>query len=349
MIMSQLIESHLNSDFIGDQCAPQDQNFSALNSLIGQNEELSLKLRFQIRKNLQFESDNLELNKKNRSLSEKIILLEEQILILRQKESVLFEKISVNESALQEQEQLKNVIEKQNSEIERHVRYQEKIRVQIKPYIQKLKTIATQAHVETQDLKESLEKKESHLSKLKEQIIAIRSEVSRLENDHENQIRELKMHLEKEKQAFAHNLEEVKLLNLELQKKAALVDVAHFKQNESENQFILFKAGTEKLIEEKRTENTKLIAELSRLLPEHQNFMELTGNLQTQLESVKANLSQSQGHNQFLEKQIQILRQQWNDKTNECEKLKLQLQSLESLNQDLTLRLNRARKGQPTL
>jgi hypothetical protein len=50
-----------------------------------------------------------------------------------------------------------------------------------------------------------------------------------------------------------------------------------------------------------------------------------------------------------LEKQLQLLREQWTDKLNECEKLKLQLSSLESLNQDLTKRLNLARKGQPTL
>lgn len=347
--MSHIIDAQLEMDFRETSEKLNVEGLDTLNSLIRQNEELSSKLRAQMRKTMQFESENVELTKKIRATNEKLALLEEQILILRQKESSLLEKIEQGTQALARESQLEGVIQEQQSVIERHLRYQEKIRTQVKPYIQQLKKIASEAHHSAQQKSEIIMNQESQIQKLKDQIEALQFDYTQLQKTHDLQIHELKAHFEKERNHLRHEFEELKLRNQELQKKATLVDIAHFRQNELENQLIATKAQYEEKIEQLRLENTKILSELSKLLPENQYLKQN----QTQLENKINALNIKEQHNMSLvatlEKQLQLLREQWTDKLNECEKLKLQLSSLESLNQDLTKRLNLARKGQPTL
>jgi len=62
--MSHIINSQLEMDFHEQSEKLNLEGLDTLNSLIKQNEELSSKLRAQIRKTLQFESENIELTKK---------------------------------------------------------------------------------------------------------------------------------------------------------------------------------------------------------------------------------------------------------------------------------------------
>jgi len=276
-------------------------------------------------------------------------LLEEQILILRQKESSILEKIEQGNQALALVSQLERVIQEQQSVIERHLRYQEKIRNQVKPYIQQLKKIASDAHHASQHKSQIISDRENQIKELKDQIDHILEDNKQLKKTHELQIHELKAHFEKERNYLRHEFEELRLHNQELQKKAALVEIAHFRQNELENELIATKAQYEEKLEHLRIENTKILSELSKLLPENQHLKETQVELQNKIEVLKSKELHQTSLVSTLEKQLQILREQWTDKSTECEKLKLQLSSLEALNQDLTNRLNLARKGQPAL
>jgi chromosome segregation ATPase len=336
-----MLDPVLNVDFMEKKNDDSSQ-FESLNALIAHNEELSAKLRAQIRKTAQFEAEIKELTKKNLALTDRMALLEEQILILRQKEGALYERIESGKQALANQAHLENEIQKLKSQIERHLRYQERIRTQVKPYIQNLKSIATESYQKNLALKETLNQKEAQISNLNEQVLRLQSEISHLKSEHDLQIKELKSHFKKERESFYHTLEEFKLENQELQKKATLVDIAHFRQNELENQLIALKAEADQKIEELRLKNAKLLSEISKMIPENQSLNQKVTELESQLEALKTNLNHSQSLNSSLEKQIQLLREEWSDKNSECEKLRLQLQALESLNLDLTNGLNLA-------
>lgn len=355
--MSHLLESRIDLDFCNSQSTDEPYQSpksvqgqsQTLEDLIQQNEDISSKLRSQLRKTAQFEEATLELNTKLLNLTNQHHLLEEQLLIMRQKEQALNEKIQSAAHTVKQNEQLKSIIQDQNAAIQRHLRYQEKIKNQIKPYIKQLKEVATASHAEVTRLVDTLNQKEIQITKLTQHLEAIKSDVTQLSTQHTAQLEHLKAHFESEKQKLNHRIEELNLTNQELQKKAHLVDIAHFRQNELENQLIAEKAKHQKSIEDHRLENSRLLSEITKIQPENTTLRQDKQNLNTKLETTQANLLQSQSQAITLEKQLQVLREQWTDKSSECDKLRLQIKSLESLNQDLTHRLNLARKGQASL
>jgi chromosome segregation ATPase len=336
--------SELDLNFIENP----SQSFS-LDSLIKQNEELSAQYRAQIRTLAQREQEQEQLQKNLQVYQEKQCLLEEQILILRHKESSLFDKIQEAQEIKQHFDSLKNLIIQQKAALERHNRYQEKIKTHIKPYIKQLKDIASSTRNEKVKLTELLHTKESLIQKLRSQLELIKQDLNSLKREHEIQIQELKSYLEKERAQWAQVIEDMTLTQKSLQKKATLVDIAHFRQNELENQLIVNQAQSADKIEALQTDNTKLLSELAKLKPENLHLKEALQTSEKKYHLLQNQYDQKQSDFSSLQQQRDILRQQWQEKNDLCQQLQLQLTSLESLNSDLSLKLNEARKGLPTL
>ena len=118
------------------------QRVQSLQSLLQQNEDLSIRLKFSIQKMAELEDNNNQTLTDNRKLQNTIQALNDQLLIWKEKERLWQERFNKSEFQLAELRQSFPDIQDLRSELSRYHRYHEKVKTQIKPYIQQLKDYA---------------------------------------------------------------------------------------------------------------------------------------------------------------------------------------------------------------
>ncbi len=319
---------------------PDDLLSSTLNSLILQNEDLNAKYLVAIKKNAFSEALALSAQKNLSELEKRNSILEEQLLLSTEKEKSWMKRLEQARNKIAEHTPAQEELEKAKKQILRYQRYQTRIKNQVAPYVQDLKSYAHNLKNKYLQIEQSLTLKDTQISKIKEEFLQLNDTLTRVQQQTSEYKKQLLEAYNKDKQSFIALIEELKLDNKALQEKSKNVDLAYFRQNELENQLLKTRRELSETNEQLKIELSsksqvleKTRVELSALSFQNQELIKLHSACK------QTNHQQEIQLQQFTD-QLSQLRIQWKDKIQDYEKLLDQKNSLDKINQDLAKKLN---------
>lgn len=323
---------------------------STVENLLSQNEDLMARLKVALRRLSSLESDNqrlLQISEEARHLS---AISEDKAMILKEKDQawklkadfyqnekeILREKLKVYEEKLQSNQ----------SEIARHKKYQEKIRTQVKPHLLQLKEYARGLELKATVLEENIVRRDAQLLEVREQI----SEV--VKNSRQQvELAEARSHdvvesYEESLNSLREQLQTATAARQDLETKVARLRRTEQRCDEMENENIELRRSKEEL-------STRLESEVQGLQTRLETYTRDNARLKIESEDLRAKALSDHDRLKFLDRQnldlqaqLESLRFLWSSRSEESEKLKLALSSLEKINVDLSAKLQEMRESQ---
>jgi len=302
------------------------QRSQALQSVINQNEDLMARLKLATIRTGDLESQLEAAEVHLKSLQKERSHLKEQILILKEKESIFRER---TEGALQKGEDLKEEnfellqrLEKVERAFRRLFKYREKVKTQL-PQLKVLRKKSNRLTEINGHLKVQVEDLGNRLQQIHSEMSA--SHASLVE-DYETQIQDLQSRLaEAEKKAgdrdqLKKSQVEFENRSIELERELAHVKGVYSKESHSLKVDVEhFRKQTKELIVQCETVKSQLATKANEL----SEALNQGGKLSDQVES------------------LQIL---WKEKQEDFERSEEKNRSLQKLNQDISMKLNEARR-----
>jgi len=322
---------------------------SSVEALISQNEDLAARLKVSLRRLSVVENENEalriiehEFKTENSSLSDQLLIWKEKETYWQQKNLKLETQMEALRSRFPELEQMEE-------KIERYQKYHEKIKTQVKPYIHQLKSFAQNLTSEVRRLTLEIEAKDASVRTMEGQlrdweqiaqseILHLTEEMSRqAENFAQEQARLTLQLAEKEEQIQ------------QLTTKSLRLNASLLKIDELENTLIALHHAKDK--SEATLQQNQEVArqEIHQIRKDHLEMRLELEDLRKKEMLRSEELKKQTERNLQLEEQLVSLRFIWKSKSDESNELSLRLESLEKLNQELSHRLNRARKGEASL
>lgn len=320
---------------------PEEHTLHAsVETALAQNEDLMARLKVTLRRLTNTENENIELKKSLATMSRRLNSVDDDRQVWKERENQLVEQLRAFEVRVLSQKSMAKEMMDLKERLSRFKKYQEKIRVQVKPFVQNLKNYADSLVREVQELHSELTRKESDVAELEEKNFNLESELREIHEQHALQIQRLTSENEKER---SQSLADLTLAQQELQRtlnKATQYDEMRAREDELENTLVAVRREREASLSELRAREQDLLKELG-----HSKIKII--ELQTQQGSLSEKNQIAEGERQRLESQVQNLQEQmvslrfmWNSQSAEMEKLRASQNSLEKLNSELSRQLN---------
>lgn len=355
---------------------------STVEALLAQNEDLMARLKVTLRRLTSLENENEQLRAVEQEIRLQNVSLSDQLLVWKEKEHFWHQKNAKLESQMTSIRERFPELEQMEEKLERYKKYHEKVRTQVKPYIQQLKAFAQSLTLEIRKLTAEIEEKEVRRVDIEKRLRALRAEVDDELRRQDEQNRQLVQIFENEKDNLRTEAFELRVLNQDLQKKLEILseeflartnalteelqiqreeltkeiqvraqkaETAQMRQDELENMLIALRRSKEEAEAVHRIEmqaRQQEIQELRKLSFEDDVRIK---DVSSKLKTAQEEASRQSSRADQLEEQLTSLRYLWTNKCEEAEKLQVTVQSLEKLNQELSHRLNQARKGEASL
>ncbi len=289
---------------------------STVEALIAQNEDLSARLKVSLRKLSVLETEKEKLSNQLESLRQQFNLLDDQIQILQEKDASWKKKW---DQILKEREgqehrilHLQQLLENAATAEARFRKYQEKIKTQVKPYVQSLKSFCEEIKIQNQQLQSKADEKEPLCNNLQFQILEVHESWNQFKQNQEQRLQTTIRSSETAQQNLQTLLQDLTDKNASLARRNFQLENAQNQVNELENQVIALQRNNEILQTEASAKNDAV---------ELRKSLERT--TQDQLE------------------QIDNLRRLWKSKDEEAQQYKLRFQALEKLNLELSKALQK--------
>ncbi len=328
---------------------------STVENLISQNEDLMARLTVALRRLSILELENQKINDEANRFRMSQSATADQILIFKEKDNIWKSKLTFLEKqtevsaekvrAYAEQfKSLNDKIARSEAELERHRKYQERIKNQVKPYISQLKEYARAQDVKNQELTQEIEKREAQARDLRHQMIDV-TKHSRLQVEmsekkkveltgfYEDQLSRLKS----EVGLLQENQRDLELRSIKLSK-------ALERQDQLENELVEMGRSKEDMRVRLDKEVNRLQERVGELSRHNQKLGIEHADLQVRVVDEQKRVTQLSGENSQLHEQIESLRYMWTAKNEEADKLKSALSSLEKLNLELSQKINDLRQ-----
>ena len=324
-------------------------NSTTVEALLSQNEDLMARLKVTLRRLNTLETENEALQKNESNLETQNVSLTDQLLVWKEKENFWHNKIQKLDDEMRAVRARFPDFEDMERQLERYKKYHDKIRSQVKPYIQQLKSFAQNLALEIRKLNSEIEQKELRRQDLERRVQQVRNQVEEQMGLQNEQTRQLTEIYEKEKEKMSNEISELRRINTHLEARAVQLDSALLRQDELENTVIALRRAKEEsdrvLQTESKSRDQELQEKRSQVIEIGCQIKDLEAKLKLAQEE-----SERQSHrSDQMTEQLTSLRYLWTSKCEETEKLRASLQSLEKLNHELSQRLNQARKGEATL
>lgn len=338
--------SSMHSDSPSEPYVSKDLLKSAtIENLISQNEEMMTRQRVTLRRLATLEDLNQELQNENFQAKNQILNYADQVQVLKEKDGAWKAKVDELEAEKEKLALIAKEYENIQVEIERHRKYHDKIKYQVKPYIQSLKvsrdlaqkeldTIRNQIHLKDTQVKEMREQMKEVLRQAKNQVDDMQRQKQGLVEHFENQIQSLKddkAHLEK---SF-HDLKN-KLHNMAnaLEKKAEL-----------ENRVIELDRSKQEMKSQLEAETLRLQGRVNELESLKTRFEIENEDLKNHIQSEHTSRLRMEEEVIQLRRQMESLRFMWNQKNEESERQRKSLEALEKLNYSLSQKIEEVRNS----
>lgn len=342
--------SHLN--FTQEPTANQDYSqiprdilkSTTVENLISQNEDLMSRLKVALRRLSTLELDNQKLSEESQSARMAQSALTDQVSVLKEKDFLWKTKIDQFEDergvqtekvkALQEQ------LQKAMADLERHQKYHDRIRTQVKPYLSQLKEYSKTQEAKNRTLQKEIEQRETQLHDIRHQMVELtknsRSQVSLQEKKMHEMTSFYEAQLEKMQGEMRFLRDQV----TELETKSVQLTKALERQDHLENELVEVTRSKEDQKNRLDREAIRLQERANELTRHNQRLGIEHADLQLRVLEDSEKIQTLERQNTQLIEQLESLRYMWTAKNEECDKTKSALQSLEKLNLELSQKIN---------
>ncbi|MEK6774005.1 MAG: hypothetical protein AABY64_08695 [Bdellovibrionota bacterium] len=350
--------SHL--DFNNESPAePQANAFnfrksSSFETLLEQNEETLTRLKISLRKQSRLEEEIQKFQSEIQRLTELNQSLTDQNYVFRENDGDWKVQSSQYEQTLQTQQEkiviLTSQVERNQSELQRHQKYHEKIRNQVRPYLQQLKEYA-------HSLEEQLERAEKQHTQKELQVRELKAQMAELTKNTKIQVENMGRQHHESLDSYEHQIqtlnEELKSLKAEAESlvlKNFKLQRSFDRQVELENQLIELSRAKDLMKQQLESEVLRIQEKNNELYRENQKLSIEHADLKHRVLSDTERIKEFDKNQYDLQHQLESLRYVWHAKNEESEKLKIALQALEKLNLDLSLKIQELRSSSsPTM
>lgn len=321
---------------------------STVEGLISQNEDLMARLKVSLRRLSLLELENQKLSEETQRARTAQASVGDQILIWKEKDGMWKQKIDQLEREKEIQgEKLKALNSKvlnMTADLNRHVKYHERIKTQVKPYISELKQYAETQDIKIQQLENSLAKKEGQMRDLRHQIIEVTKNSRYQVEVSEKKAQDLVHFYEGQVQNLTQEVAQLNQIQQELEAKSLKLHTALEQQDILENQLVTLRRSKDELRDRLSEEMGRQQERVSELTRQNQKLGVEHADLQIRVVEDQEKVQRLEKENFQLKEQLESLRYMWNAKNDEHEKLKAAASALERLNLELSQKLNSQRR-----
>jgi chromosome segregation ATPase len=325
---------------------------STVENLISQNDDLMTRLKLSLRRLATLENENHKLADEAQKARMSQSAVADQMMIFKEKDQLWKQKLTQAEKDrdihVEKTRGLQTKVEKLANEVERYHKYHDRIKNQVKPYIQQLKEYSRALESKNQALNADHQRAEAQISDLRHQIVEV-TKNSKLQIElREKSAHEMVQYYEQQVQTQAQELKKLEDLNKDLEIKALRLNKSLEKQDELENQLVETMRSKEEIKTRLEQEIVRLQDKASDLHRSNTRYELEQADLRDLAMSNEIAIKNLQKENVDLTQQLDSLRYMWNAKVEETEKTRAALQSLERLNVDLSQKVNELRSAQAT-
>ncbi len=317
---------------------------ATVETLISQTEDLSARLKVQIRRNAVMERRALELEESAKAQEKQFSSLQQQHEILIEKESSHLEKIKTLEEHCSEQKKEIELLE---------IRYSEQSQIHHKESTDTTTRIA-QLEQQVTDLSRLLPLEKENF-KLSDENSFFKTKIEELAQNlqsKENEIRSFREHIIKMESIINEKTSEIS----DIKKQMDIQNQEIRKQADAHNKMIEDKSELENLVilkdREKEHELTSITSELQQARQELKNTQTAFRTIQSEKAQMEAQLKTTEESrtelskdNSDLENQIQNLQGLWYKLQAEFEKERTKTTALTKLNRELSVELQRTKSS----
>lgn len=322
---------------------------STVENLISQNEDLMARLKVALRRLSILEMDNQKLSEESNKARLSQSSVADQILIWKEKDAIWKQKVDQLEKEKDIQAEkaraLSEKVKTMSAELTRHVKYHDRIKTQVKPYISELKEYSRTQELKVQQLESASEAREALLRDLRHQIIEV-SKNSRYQIEaSEKKAQEMVQFYESQIETLTKQLTQLQQVQEDLELKSLKLHTALERQDTLENEIVTLRRSKDDMktrLEKDLSKQGERLAELTR---QNQKLGVEHADLQIRVVEDEERIQKLERDNFQLQEQLESLRYMWSAKNEEHEKLKVAAAALERLNLELSQKLNELRKS----
>ncbi len=309
---------------------------ATIENLLSQNEDLMSRLKAAHRRMATLEDLNQELQSENFQQKNQILNYTDQVQILKEKD--LAWKSKVDELEQEKDTLAAHVSELENlkAEVERYKKYHDKIRFQVKPYIQSLKSSRDEAVAVTDQLRRQLQIKDSQLNDVRHQMQEVLRQSKNQIEDIYRQKTEVVTHLETEIKKLKETNVHLEKGSQELQLRMQTLNKNLEAKAELENRIIELERSKIDLKSSFENEILRLQSKVNDYSAAQARFEVENSDLKRQVqEDYDIKIKHEQEMIQ-MRRQLESLRFMWNQKNDEVQRSQKSLEALEKLNISLS-------------
>lgn len=335
---------------------------STVETLIHQNEDLLSRLSISLRRNSALEETISQLEKKNRIFAHKYSNIQDQLFVYKKKDELIEgkytkyeEKISLLKKDLKLFEtqytelystsqghisDLKSRLAQLSRRLGRHSRFKKRA---VKIY-KELKNNFIETQLENKRLLAEIATLTESFNAMKMNMAAAVERIQTQDKEHQKNISDLsasyESQIESQQKSLTNQTSEIQLLQSDLDK----AQIVYEKNVELENQVLQLERKLSQQKQEFQTNTDNLNQELqeNRILAKQKTLEVAT--LESELEDFQVNNTRITNERDRLLDQVESLQSLWRNNNEQLESLKAKYNSLQKLNQQISITLNDTRK-----
>lgn len=321
---------------------------ATVEALIGQNDDLVARLKVNLRRLTLLENENDRLRQVHRAFEAKNNALSDEKRIFSEKESLWRAKEQKLEALVHDFKTRLPDYENLAEKLDRYKKYHERIKTQVKPFIQQLKAYADSLVGEIQKLNAELAERDLYVDQLRQDKAALIGDLERQRHQAESRQELLVAHFEKLQQESETHVRELQMQMGRLEERAQNFDEMRAREDELSNLVVALRRQKMDYEREANEKHQELQASLGQLRGELAVSHEKTADLERALAIHAGERARLESHSQQLEEQLASLRYLWSAKSDELEKSRAQLAAMEKLNAELSRQLTSLRQAAET-
>lgn len=321
---------------------------ATVEALISQQDDLVARLKVSLRRLSLLENENDRLRQLHRVIENKNTTLGDQNRVWEEKQELWRNKERKLESLLEDFKTRLPEYEGLSEKLDRYKKYHERIKTQVKPFIHQLKAYADSLLAEIQKLNAELAEKDAAVESLRADKNALLNENDRQRHQAESRQELLVGHFERTLQQSRQEISELQTIISRLEERSQAFDQMRAREDELSNVVVALRRQKQDIEREHLDKQNELLGTLAQTRSELTTVKEAQADQGRKVLALESENTRLSHHNQQLEEQLASLRYVWNSKSDELEKTRASLSSMERLNADLSRQLTLLRQASET-
>lgn len=331
------------------QLPPAILHSGTVETLIGLNEDLMARLKVNIRRNSILEQQIMDNEKRHGDLARVNSSLTAQLQVMQEKDRFLREKNSRVELLDNRLRSLEAQNGKLTTELRKESAFRRRIEKWVRPFITRLKTELGAEQMRAQILDERLAARDAQLSDVRARLTEAVTHIQNQDKLFSKDQAKLVEQYESKRSQLEKEIERLRAEMKPLKDKAQRMDEAVSLHAEAQNRIIYLERRTRELESGLQNEVADFQAQAVKYRQEAKMLAVETLELDRKLREATEKLQAKSDSFNRLQDQFESLQTLWADAQKKLEATRLQTESLNMLNQELSRQLKEQRKAKEGL